>query len=1098
MPKILVVANDPAHCAHVAASFDAAGFETSTTPRLKQLSPGFDVVVCALNSSDENFEFCRGLVDSACPPVVVWVDRIDPANVLRGLAAGAAGIIPFDLDPAELGRRVRRILARPAGPKPSEQVVELGGEKHSIRATSARLADELVMALEDLGRVNHRFAAELAQRWRAEEEALRSRERFELAVQGSGDGLWDWDLVTNEVYFSPRWKEMIGYADHEIAGMFNEWASRLHPDDVERATATIDAYLSGNSPVYELEHRLRHKDGSYRWILARGAALRDGEGRPYRMSGSHTNLTARKAAEEELRHAKDTAENAHRLINSILLSLTDGIVVADRDGKFIHFNAEAERILGIGALEAPVGEWSDRYGVFRPDGVTLCPPEELPLARAMRGESVADCELIIRNPRKPEGVWISINGRPLCDQSGAQNGGVVAFRNITERKRAEAELHRAKMAAEAANQAKSEFLANMSHEIRTPMNAIIGMAELLSDTELAPDQRDYLDMVRKSADALLGLINDILDFSKIEAGRLDLEETDFSLRDSLADTLTTLSLRAYQKGLELAFQVAADVPDNLTGDPNRLRQIVTNLVGNAVKFTEEGEVVVEVDRVSDNTTNDIFLHFAVRDTGIGIPAEKQSVIFEAFTQADSSMTRRYGGTGLGLAISTRLVRLMSGRIWVTSQIGRGSTFHFTARFRPAAKPITGRTVEEATKLRGARVLVVDDNETNRRILEETLKQWEMAPTMADGAAAALAALDRLGPDPFTFVLLDAHMPGTDGFELARLIRRRPDAAAVKILMLTSGGQPGDASRSQELGFSAYLAKPLKQADLWRALIRALDVSSGAPLPATPVEPPRPATRPLRVLLAEDNPINQKLAVRLLEKRGHTVVVAGNGCEAIDLVFGERAVTPFDVVLMDVQMPEMDGLEATAAIRKHESTSGGHLPIVAMTAHAMKGDEDRCLACGMDAYIPKPVKPDALFNVLTRLARKESSVTVALAADGALLKLIDWNEALAHVRGDVDLLRELAGIFLSEWGHWSGELAAGVAAGDAQLVRRTAHTIKGSLGTFAATNAYRAAQDLESQAESCSLKVVPPAFDRLQRDLQELLPPLTVFAKGGPP
>jgi two-component system, sensor histidine kinase and response regulator len=1097
MSRILIVADDPARADVVASSFDDAGFATVTTRKVGAFPAGFDLIVWALTSTDESFDTCcQANGDFKNPPMVVWADRTDPADVLRGLAAGAAAVVTFDLDPAELNQRVGRILSRPTRQKSNHTSIKYRDSNYPVPQDITRVADELVTSLEDLGRLSDRFAAELAQRWRAEEDALRSRERFELAVRGSGDGLWDWDVVTNEVYFSPRWKEMIGYTDSEIGGTFNEWVSRLHPDDAERATTTVNAYLQGNSPSYELEHRLRHKDGTYRWILARGAALRDGNGRPYRMSGSHTDLTARKAAEEDLRRAKEVAEDAHRLLNSILTSLSDGVVVADQEGKFIHFNSEAERILGLGAVDADVDEWSKRYGIFRPDGITPYPPHELPLARAIQGEVVSDAEMIVRNARKRDGIWISVNGRPLCDQAGTQHGGVVVFRDVTERKKAEAELHRAKVAAEAANRAKSEFLANMSHEIRTPMNAIIGMGELLADTELGADQRDYLDMVRKSADALLGLINDILDFSKIEAGRLDLEETDFCLRDSLADTLTTLSLRAYQKGLELAYHVAPGVPDDLVGDPNRLRQIVTNLVGNALKFTESGEVVVEVERETRTDTDEIVLHFAVRDTGIGISPEKQSVIFEAFTQADSSTTRRYGGTGLGLAISTRLVRLMNGRIWVTSMLGHGSTFHFTANFRQGQKPAAGKAEEEAIRLRGLHVLIVDDNETNRRILEETLLQWAMVPTTTDGAAAALDAFDRANADPFAFVLLDAHMPGTDGFELARRIRQRPDAAGVKILMLTSGGQPGDASRSQELSFSAYLAKPLKQADLWRALIRALDAGASPAAPKRAAPAPR-ATRPLRILLAEDNPINQKLAVRLLEKQGHNVVVAGNGREAIDQLFGARPAGPFDLVLMDVQMPEMDGLEATAAIRQHEAKNGGHIPIVAMTAHAMKGDEDRCLTCGMDAYVPKPVKPDALFAILARLAPAVAEV-VAPAPAGALLKLLDWNEALAHVRGDVELLRELAGIFLNEWTRWSVDLEVGVATVDFPLVRRTAHTIKGSLGTFAATSAFAAAQELESLATSCNLIGVPSAFDRLQRNLDELLAPLAEFAKGGLP
>jgi two-component system, sensor histidine kinase and response regulator len=1087
MARILVVADEPSRAVELASTLDAAGFDSESADPARAKLDGFDLILVAVSPTDAGFDFAsRAHCEPFCPPIVVRADRTDPADVLRGMAAGAAAVVPFDLEPTELGRRLRRVLARG---KLAANSVEFGGHAFPTSDDPDRLRDELVTALEDLGRLNHRFAAELAQRWRAEEESLRSRERFELAVRGAGDGIFDWDVVTNEVFFSRRWKEMIGYEDGEIGNTFNEWASRVHPDDQERAIALVNAYLEGRSPTYELEHRLRHKNGTFRWILARGAALRDPEGRPHRMSGSHTDVTDRKAAEEELRRAKEAAEESHRVLNSILKSMADGVVVADETGKFIHFNAVAERILGLGAVDAAVGEWSERYGVFRPDGVTRYPANELPLARAMCGEETTDSELFIRNVRKPDGIWISVNARPLVDHHGVIRGGVTVFRDITERKKAEAELRRAKGAAEAANTAKSEFLANMSHEIRTPMNAIIGMAELLADTELASDQRDYLDMVRKSSDALLGLINDILDFSKIEAGKLDLEEIDFALRDSLADTLTTLSLRAYQKGLELAYHVAPDVPDDLNGDPNRLRQIVMNLVGNAIKFTEAGEVVVDVERQPGGSPDEIALHFAVRDTGIGIPPEKQAAVFDAFTQADSSTTRKYGGTGLGLAISTRLVRLMGGRIWVESEVGRGSTFHFTARYKAGWKRTPSRADEDVVRLADRRVLVVDDNETNRRIYEETLTHWGMRVVLTDGAAAALTALDQAGTDSFAFVLLDAHMPKTDGFELARLIRCRPDAAGLKILMLTSGGQPGDAARCQELGFAAYLTKPVKQADLWRALVRAIDSSAAA----TPIKTPPPRTvtaRPLHVLLAEDNRINQKLAVRLLEKRGHTVVIADNGREAVDALFGDRA-GPFDVVLMDVQMPEMDGLEATAEVRRREATNGRHIPIVAMTAHAMKGDEARCLAAGMDAYLSKPVKPDALFGVLERLFPEP------VAEPGSLTRLTNWDEALKHVSGDVDLLRELATIFADEWPRWQAALRDGLATGDAGLVQRIAHTVKGSLGTFAAPAAHAAAWELESRASAGKLADGSAALERLEREVATLLPPLVAFGRGGP-
>ena len=849
-------------------------------------------------------------------------------------------------------------------------------------------------------------------------------------------------------------------------------------------------------PIVSLEEREVWPDGHETWASTTKMPFRDREGTIIGTFGISRDITQRKREEEELRNAKEAAEDASRVLDSILKNLADGVIVADETGRFIHFNQVAERLLGIGATNVGMEQWSSRYGVFRPDRVTPYPANELPLARAMRGEEVADVETFIRNPQRPEGRWLSVNGRPLRDDDGNLRGGVVVFRDVTERKRAEEELRHANELAIAASRAKSEFLANMSHEIRTPMNAIIGMAELLADSELAPEQRDYLDMVQKSADALLTLINDILDFSKIEAGRLDLDNVAFGLRATLGDTLDTLSLRAHQKGLELAYHVGPHVPDGLIGDPVRLRQVVMNLVGNAVKFTEQGEVVVDVSggpAVGESgETTDVDLHFQVRDTGIGIPPDKQAAVFAPFTQADSSTTRRYGGTGLGLTISTRLVQLMGGHIWLESEVGRGSTFHFTARFATSAVPVTSRTPPEIAKLRGLRVLIVDDNATNRQILDETLANWDLQPVVADGGRQALAALEsaRATAMPFDLILLDAQMPVMDGFTLAEHIRDLPGSASVTILMLTSGGQPGDAARCKELGFAAYLTKPVKQADLWRALVRALD-SGPIEAPARQVVSRPSPTRRLRILLAEDNPMNQKLAVRLLEKQGHSVIVAGNGRQAVDVLFGPSAV-PCDAVLMDVQMPEMDGLEATTAIRERERICGGHIPIVAMTAHAMKGDQERCLAAGMDGYVSKPIKPEALFAILAELTAQPE-----LKNAPTIQSVLNWGEALGHVRGDVELLRELSAIFLQEWPGWLTAIRDGVRGQDLDLVRRTAHTVKGTLGTFAATDLHAIAQELETLALAGELATVTELAERLERGMLAILPAFSAFASGGP-
>ena len=933
-------------------------------------------------------------------------------------------------------------------------------------------------------------------------------------------------LATKFGMLSPE--EAIGLSD---ADFYGESGDERMDDEI--------ALIKGEVDIVEKEESAEFGDGDLWWVKTTKMALRGADNKVIGTFGISREITDRKRAEADLERERDR-------LRTIINNIPDFIFVKDRFGRFLNGNDALLEALEVNSLDDIVGKTD--YDFWPAEMACNSVADDQHVMRS--GEPLVNQEESGRDHEGNE-IWLLTSKVPLFDADGKVTGLVGIGRDITKSRNAKMQLAAAKDAADAANRAKSDFLANMSHEIRTPMNAIIGMTELLMDADLTSSQSGYLKMIGDSGEALLRVINDILDFSKIEAGKLELDPVAFDVRDIVAVAMRTMAVRAHTKSLELAYRVHTDVPQALYGDAGRFRQVLINLVGNAIKFTDVGEVVVDID-VQQMSDDDVTLVVKVKDTGIGIPEDVCDKIFNEFEQADTSTTRRYGGTGLGLAISSRLVKLMGGRIKVSSKKGHGSEFEFTVKYHTS----DAKAVEKIPVIvGGTRVLIVDDNATNRLIMQEMLNNWGMIPVQVEGADEAYASLERAATDgdPFQMILSDVHMPEVDGYSMAARIRETPTIADVPIIMLTSGARLGDVAERNRLNIHSCLMKPVKQSEVFDTIVRVLGINFTAAAKAGSTRE-LPQCRPLNVLLAEDNVVNQKLAMTVLEKLGHKVDLVTNGQEAVEQS-GQRA---YDVVLMDVQMPELDGLDATRKIRAREKEHGGHQPIVAMTAHAMKGDRDRCLESGMDDYLSKPIRARELAEKLKHLfgdsapddsapekgkpnkplvkaaasediARDETDssdsinqekqmdtaepgeelpVSDETVSDGqsgesgaakpnasAVKKHVNWQEALAVVGGSGDLLCELVTVFLDDLPLQLENIKNAIKQHSAAKLKASSHSLKGAMMFLHTRSPYQNACKLEQLGDENSLDDANVVFEILQRDIATLKTELEAFVAG---
>jgi PAS domain S-box-containing protein len=934
------------------------------------------------------------------------------------------------------------------------------------------------------------MALDVTERKRAE-EALRESERLLHSILGQLPGLAYRCLVDDHwtaLFAAGQFRPTAGIDAEDLVAGRVHYGDILHPDDIGYCVQTVAEALARRAP-FENEHRIFDRAGRVKWILSRGRGIFAEDGSLRFVEGLNIDITEQKRAEEELRQANERLALAVRG-SGVGIWENDMAGGSYRTGRVHCTNIQEQ--LGYPATEAAINYEAAAAPIHPDDRGRV----EQALRAYLAGETPEYSVEFRARHRDGSYRWILSRGVMVRDSAGRTVRFAGTRIDITERKAAEDALRQAMAEAEAASRAKSEFLAHVSHEIRTPLNALLGMNELALDTPLTAQQRKYLTVMQSAAEALLDVINDLLDFSRIEAGRLELDRTEFSLRVCVHDTLRSLALRAHRKELELVCRISPDIPDVFVGDAGRLRQVLTNLVSNAIKFTAAGEVVVEVTALAkdsepepaaplDPASPPFPLHFSVRDTGIGIPRDKQQKIFEAFEQADSSMTRRFGGTGLGLSIASQLVGLMGGGISVESEPGLGSTFHFTVRCHlPLLHPGHVRPLAPAA-LHALPVLIVDDNATSRQTLEEWLHQWHMQPAAAGAGSAALATLQQAAAAgrPFALVLLDTRLPGAGAVAVAAQIRQTPELTTCGIILLVVEDQARELKRYHDLGIAACVMKPVVQEELLDAICRARSVPSpvtndevtgrqsemvtedgeeAVPLSPGPLAALSPSRR-LHILVAEDNPFNQAVMEDLLPRRGHTLQVAADGRAALAALEQGR----FDVLLLDIHMPELDGFQVIAIQRQREQITGQHLPVIALTARSADGERERCMQAGMDDYLAKPVRAAELFAAIDRVVGSEegsrmkdegnvSALDSSLIPYPSSLPLLEPAALLAACDADDELLRKLCRHFHTFVPDRLAEVSEALHGRNSTRLREATHKLGGLVSTFSATAAEAAA------------------------------------------